>query len=104
MKKEIINKIVVNTENELLLKVIGAGSPDYQYVYREAAGVYWDENQKGFKSTPIREWKVSEWFFHITDIVKSGLNVELTIDENVEWKNIPDEEKIKIKNALQQRI
>ncbi|WP_194778608.1 hypothetical protein [Pararhodonellum marinum] len=95
MKNEIIKEIVVNDENELLLKVIGEGSPDNQYVYREAAGVYWDENQKGFKSTPIREWTVLEGFFHITDIVKSGLNVELTIDENVEWKNIPDEEKLK---------
>lgn len=36
--------------------------------------------------------------------MKSGLNVELTIDENVDWKNIPDEEKIKIKNALQHRL
>lgn len=104
MKNEIINEIVVNDENKLLLKVIGKGNRMYQYIYREAAGVYWDENQKAFKSKPINEWTVSEWFLHIKDIVKSGLNLELTIDENVEWKNIPDEEKTKIKNALQQRI
>lgn len=102
MKNEIIKEIVVNDKNELLLKIIGQGNPDYQYVYREAAGVYWDENQKGFKSTPIREWTVSEWFLHITDIVKSGLGVELKIDDNLTWKNVPDNEIIKIKNALQQ--
>jgi len=104
MKNEIIKEIVVNDKNELLLKIIGQGNPDYQYVYREAAGVYWDENQKGFKSTPIREWTVSEWFLHIMDIVKSGLGVELKIDDNLTWKNVPDNEIIKIKNALQQRI
>lgn len=103
MKNEIIKEMVLNDENELLLKVI-EGSPDYQYVYREAAGVNWDENQKGFKSTPIREWTVFECFFHITDILKSSLNVELTIDENVQWKNIPVKEKIKIKIPLQQPI
>lgn len=104
MKKEIIKEIVVNYQNELLLKVVGEGNSGYQYVYREAAGVYWDEIQKGFKSTTINEWTISEWFLHIKDIVKSGLNVELTIDENVEWENIPDTEKIKIENALQQSI
>lgn len=104
MKNEVINKIVVNDENELLLKVIGQGSPTYQYVYREAAGVYWDENQKAFKSTPIKEWTVSHWFFHIKNIVKSGLNLELSIDDKATWENITDEEKNKIKNALQQRV
>jgi len=67
----------------------------YQYVYREAAGVYWDENQKAFKSTPIREWTVSEWFLYIRDIVKSGLDDELSIDKNASWENIPDTEKFR---------
>ena len=102
MKSEIIKEIVVNDKNELLLKVIGEGKPMYQYVYREAAGVYWDENQKAFKSTPLNDWNESKWFMHIKDIVKSGLNIELSIDENVKWNNIADEEIIKIKNALQQ--
>lgn len=103
MKNEIIKEIVVNDQNELLLRVIGEGNSGYQYVYREAAGVYWDEIQKGFKSTTINELTISDWFLHIKDIVKSGLNVELTIHENVNWENIPDTEKIKIKNALQQQ-
>ena len=104
MKIEIIKEIVVNDKNELLLKVIGEGKPMYQYVYREAAGVYWDENQKAFKSTPLNDWTEFKWFMHIKDIVKSGLNIELSIDENVKWNNIADEEIIKIKNALQQSV
>ena len=104
MKNEVINKIVVNDQNELLLKLIGQGSPTYQYVYRESAGVYWDENQKAFKSTPIKEWTVFDWFFHIKGIVKSGLNLQLSIDEKATWENITDEEKNKIKNALQQQV
>lgn len=55
MKKEIIKEIVINDQNELLLKVIGKGNSMYQYVYREAAGVYWDELQKAFKSIPMNE-------------------------------------------------
>ena len=104
MKEEIIKEIVINDQNELLLKVIGEGSSMYQYVYREAAGVYWDEIQKAFKSTPMNEWTISEWFLHIKDIVKSGLNVELKVDTNVDWRSIPNDEITNIKNALQHGI
>ena len=100
MKNETIKEIVVNNQNELFLKVNGEGNSGYQYGCREAAGVYWDEVHKAFKPTTINEWTVSERFFHIKDIVKSGLDVKLTIDENVAWKNITDGEKIKINYAL----
>jgi len=30
------------------------GNPMYQYIYREAAEVYWDNNIKGFKAPPPR--------------------------------------------------
>ena len=104
MKTETISKIVLNEKNELILKITGKGNPSYQYVYREAAGVYWDEKEKGFKSTPIREWTISEWFFHIKDIVKTGLNLNLEMDKSITWENIPTKEQTKIKNALQQQV
>lgn len=99
MKNETIQEIVMNDQNELLLKLIGDGKPMYQYIYREAAGVYWDDSQKGFKSTPIQDWTVFEWFFHIVDTVESGLGVVLEMDVNPIWKNIPQDEIIKIKSA-----
>jgi len=76
------------------------GKPMYQYVYREAAGVYWDDKQKGFKSTPLKHWTVSEWFIHIKDIVRTSLNVDLQVDENLQWENIPDTEQIKLKDLI----
>lgn len=100
MKTEIIKEISVNDKNELLLKLSGSGNPMYQYIYREAAGVYWDDNHKAFKSTSLREWAESKWFIHIKDIVKSGLKIELIVDENVKWSNVTDKEIAKIKNAL----
>ena len=51
MDSEIINKVEVNDSGELFLTLEGNGKPMYQYVYREAAGVYWDETLHGFKST-----------------------------------------------------
>jgi len=100
MKTEIINKVALNSNNELLLILVGEGVASYQYVYREGAGVYWDNNQKGFKSTPLNEWTISDWFFHIKEIVKTGLNVDLKLNDTVTWENIPDSERDRIKNAL----
>lgn len=100
MKTEIIKEIVINDKNELLVKLIGDANPMYQYLYREAAGVYWDEDLKAFKSTPINEWTASKWFFHIKDLVRSVLKVELLVDDKVEWVNIDEEEIIKIKGTM----
>lgn len=106
MDRETIDEIVLNSNNELLLKIMGKSKPMYQYIYREDAGVYWDDDNKGFKSTLIKKDKsISEWFFHITDIAKSGLALDLTMGENPSWENIPDTENNKIiKNALLQFV
>jgi hypothetical protein len=100
MKTEIINKVILNGNNELILILVGDGAASYQHIYREGAGVYWDNNQKGFKSTPLREWTISRWFFHIQEIAKTGLNVDLKLDNAATWENIPDSEQARIKNAL----
>jgi hypothetical protein len=104
IKKEIIKEVLINDKNELLLKILGNGNPTYQYVYREAAGVYWDDKEKGFKSTPIKEWTVSKWFLQISSIVKSCLSVDLVIDEKTRWNKISDTDINEIKNALQQCV
>lgn len=99
MKTETINKIVLNDRNELTLLLDSNGESMYQYVYREAAGVYWDEKQKGFMSTELKEWTVSDWYSHIKDIVRSSLNIDLKLNDTTTWENIPENEQIKIKNA-----
>ncbi|WP_156126228.1 hypothetical protein [Hymenobacter sp. DG25B] len=100
MKTETINRVILNSNNELLLILAGPGKPMYQYVYREAAGVYWDNSQKGFRSTPLREWTISDWFMHIKEIVKTSLNVDLKLSNSLIWENIPEIEQTKIKSAL----
>lgn len=100
MEKETIIEVRLTDKNELLLNIDSDGNPMYQYIYREAAGVYWDTDNKGFKSTPINDRTISEWFFHITGTVKSGLNIDLALSEKAFWGNIPDAEKDEIINAI----
>ena len=96
MDRETINKVEVMDTGELLLILEGNGKPMYQYIYREAAGVYWDEKFHGFKSTPLKEWSCSKWFSHIINVVKSGLGVELQLSSQASWKNVPEQDKTEI--------
>ena len=100
MKSEIIEKVTINDTRELCLFLKGTGDSMYQYIYREAVGVYWDNNKFLFKSTPLREWSPSDWFFHIISIVKSSLQVELKITSNTLWIDIPENEIEIIKTKL----
>lgn len=96
MSSETINRIELLDTGELLLGIEGHGKSMYQHVYREAAGVYWDQSKHGFKSTPINEWSCSQWYKHILEIVRIGFGVELTLSETVVWINVPEQEQKKI--------
>lgn len=102
MDRETVNRIEMLDTEELLLGLEGPGKPMYQYIYREAAGVYWDQSKHGFKSTPIKKWSCSQWYRQIISVVRSGLGVELSLADHVTWSNIPEIEKAEIlrENAI----
>ena len=72
------------------------GDPFYEYIYREASGVHWDKERKGFKSTAMKEWNAPKWYAQICAVVKSGLGVELRLGKSVEWVGIEGEERAEI--------
>ena len=93
---ETVIQISITTDGKLFLSLESEGKPEYQYVYREAAGVYWDQKNKGFKSTPIRKWTCSEWYSHIAQVVKASLGVELRLATNADWKSVSEKDKQEI--------
>lgn len=96
MECEIVTNLEITKKNELLLQLESKGKSLHQHVYREAAGVYWDNELHGFKSTPLKDdWTCSQWFFHIVAIAKS-VGVDLQLDKNVTWHGIPDKDKNEI--------
>lgn len=96
MDHETINRVEVLDTGELLLGLESQGKPIYQYVYREAAGVYWDKNRYGFKSTPMKKWSCSQWYKQIVDVVRSGLGINLALGPNVTWRNISGQQRAEI--------
>ncbi|MHB1309538.1 MAG: hypothetical protein ACYDC1_07675 [Limisphaerales bacterium] len=51
----------------------------WQYVYREAAGVYWEPDLGCFVSTPPREWTPQKWYQQIISVVRSGVGLEMLL-------------------------
>lgn len=92
MTTEKINRIEILDSGELFVGIEGDGDPSYQYVYREAAGVYWDSSRKGFKSTELKNWTAPQWFAHILDIVLY-VGVELEMGEKITWKDVSEADK-----------
>lgn len=99
MENETINRIEVLDTGELLLGLDGHGKPMYQYVYREAAGVYWDQTRHGFKSTQMEDWSCAQWYQQIVSVVRSGLGIQLSLADHVAWLNVPENEKVEILRA-----
>ncbi len=99
MDNEIISRVEVLDTGELLLGLESNGKPMYQYIYREAAGVYWDESKSGFKSTPMEVMSCSKWYSQIVSVVKSGLGVQLQLGKSVNWANVPDQDKVEIQSG-----
>ena len=95
MNKETITKVEVNEACELLLLLESNGKSDYQYVYREATGVYWDNEFHAFKSTPMKSWSCVQWFSQIVTIAKS-VSAELILSKNAKWQGVTIEEQNEI--------
>jgi len=88
VRSETIKAVEILETGELFL-ALDRGDPSYQYVYREAAGVYWDDEHHGFKSTEMKEWSAASWFSHIVTVVEQGLGVRLSLGRDVRWNNVP---------------
>lgn len=59
----------------------------WQYVYREAAGVYWEPDLGCFVSTPPREWTPQKWYQQIVSVVRSGLGLEMFVSPEAKYES-----------------
>jgi len=59
----------------------------WQYVYREAAGVYWEPELGCFVSTPPREWAPQKWYQQIVSVVRSGVGLEMLLTPETKFES-----------------
>jgi len=95
MDSENISRVEILEGNELIVVLESGGKSEYQYIYREAAEVYWDNDLKAFKSPPPKKWSHADWFQHIVKIA-GNCSITLAITDKTDWKNVPKQVKEEI--------
>lgn len=93
---EKISTIEILESGEMLILLEGGGKPMYQYIYREAAEIRWDNDIKGFKAPATRKWNYSDRFKQIVNVIASGLEVNLKLSNDTNWVNVPVKTKTEI--------
>ena len=96
MKTIKISKVEIQVSGEILLCLENQHDPFYQYIYREAAGVYWNQERAGFESRDAYKMPFEWWYLHIVSLVKESLGVELVRTQSTKWVNVPIAVKSKI--------
>ncbi len=81
-------KIEVLATNELSVTPAVNWNDFFQFIYRTATGVTWNENEQCFMSPIPREWSHFDWYANIVDSVVSEMGVKLIITPNTKWHNI----------------
>ena len=92
MKKISIDKVSFQEDGKLRIYPQVASS-GYQYIYREACEVYWDQSEKCFFSPVPREWDYKDWFGQIVCVARNGLGIILNLSRKTEF--ISDDPKFK---------
>ena len=85
-------EVAIDDSGRLIIK------PEHEtfpMIYREAVGVYWDQNKRILHSTIPRDWSYLEWYKHIIGLVQEG-GVLLKINEDTMFFNIPGDLEKKI--------
>ena len=92
---EEIVKIEMLDTNQLQLVLASGGDSSFEHIYREAKGVYWDDDAGAFRGTERVDWTVADWFSHIVSTC-DGAAIELSLGSAVEWVGVSEEDKHEI--------
>ncbi|RZK00871.1 MAG: hypothetical protein EOO46_20850 [Flavobacterium sp.] len=69
---------------------IRPGKQTFEYIWRAAAEVGWDNKEKILFSPKPREWTYYMWYKHIVSIAKEEYGCVLFLTANTNWTNIPE--------------
>ncbi|KQN75302.1 hypothetical protein ASF04_04235 [Duganella sp. Leaf61] len=92
MQLETVSNIEIAADGSLLVVGLESGvSQSYQYVYRAAAGVYWDDNVRAFKLDTKNDKRFAHWFAHVCKVLEEEMNVRLHLGNRTAWTNVPND-------------
>ncbi len=93
MTKDGISEIGIDGEQRFYIK---PETQTFEYIYRAAAEVGWDDTRKFLFSPKPRGWNYYMWYRHIINIAKDECGCLLYLNDRTNWTNISDELKQQI--------
>lgn len=91
MTLETVSNIGITDEGVIVIALESGGKPSYQYVYRAAAGVYWDQDAKAFIFATKNDGRYAKWFAHILNVLDDEMGLQLRLANEVTWTAVSDE-------------
>ena len=71
---------------------------DFDFIWRDASEVSWDDKNKVLYSPKPKEWTYFDWYRQIILATKGEYGCQLVLTDKTQWINIPDELKEQICN------
>lgn len=100
MKHVEIVKISILNSGELEVRPIENWKNLFQFIYRAATGVHWNEKTQSFFTPKPKQFSYSEWYENIISSVSSEIGVKLETTHRTTYKNIPKTLKEKLENQI----
>ena len=91
-----IDKILEIGIDEKECLFIKPQTEQFEFIYRDASGVDWDDKEKFLYSPKPSELSYFDWFRQIILATKGEYGCELKITSETKWTNIPDKLKTQI--------
>ena len=85
-----ITKIEILQSGELSVTPVVNWNNSFQFIYRTATGVAWNEKSRCFTSPVPKEWSHLDWYGNIITSVLSEMEVNLKVTPKTEWLHVPE--------------
>lgn len=69
-------------------------SENFNFIYRTASGVDWDDDAQALQAREPERWQIATLFSQIVSAVISEYRAKLEITPSTEWIGVPDHLKI----------
>jgi len=92
MTKDVIAAIEIDEQGALH---VHPATQQFPHAYREAMDVAWNGDKRTLSSPKPRQWSYGRWFQQSLKLA-SAQGVQLRLDHQTQWRNVPDEIKQEI--------
>ncbi len=91
MKPLDIAKLVIDPADGLLVYLHMDGKPSYEYIYREANGLRWNNEKQALHAHEPSRWKPEELLSQMASTLRYYSDEELRFTKETDWQGVSPE-------------